>query len=235
MSEWASKRAGCWGGTGEGEEGRKFPGWAEQGAREPVPSTPSPERAGASEAYKARARAGDEHCPTVAMDQHTLDVEDTVDAGHPAGAARLTETVCPSDAATLKDTVRPTAAAAPTAAALPRDAVYPVVNVRDPEAVWPSAPLSCSRRRLLLGCPGALVLSALVIGALCGPIALFTPTQTLPALTVTTSPCPGRKTAVSNTGCSHTTPQVRPVWSLGPFLTVWKRLCPGRTPLPRLS
>ncbi|XP_055473752.1 tumor necrosis factor ligand superfamily member 9-like [Psammomys obesus] len=141
------------------------------------------------------------------MDQHTLDVEDPTAAGHPGGTARLTDTVSSPDAATLKAPVRPTDAALPT---LPTDAVHP--SVRDPEAAWPSAPHGCSRR-LLLACPGALVLSALVFGALCGPLALFTRTQTLPALTITTSPSPGRETAVSNPGSEHHTTGQAPVFA----------------------
>lgn len=151
------------------------------------------------------------------MDQHTLDVEDTADARHPAGtscpsdAALLRDTGLLADAALLSDTVRP------TNAALPTDAAYPAVNVRDREAAWPPALNFCSRHPKLYGLV-ALVLLLLI--AACVPI--FTRTEPRPALTITTSPNLGTRennadqvTPVSHIGCPNTTKQVRLISSLG--------------------
>lgn len=152
---------------------------------------------------------------TVVMDQHTLDVEDTADARHPAGtscpsdAALLRDTGLLADAALLSDTVRP------TNAALPTDAAYPAVNVRDREAAWPPALNFCSRHPKLYGLV-ALVLLLLI--AACVPI--FTRTEPRPALTITTSPNLGTRennadqvTPVSHIGCPNTTQQGSPVFA----------------------
>lgn len=154
------------------------------------------------------------------MDQHTLDVEDTANAGHPAGTSRpsdaalLRDTGLPADAALLSDTVRP------TNAALPTDAASPAVNIRDREAAWPPALNFCSRHPRLYG------LVALVLLLLIACVPIFTRTEPWPALTITASPNQGTRennadqvTPVSHIGCPNTTQQVRLISSLGdPFL-----------------
>ncbi|XP_028620083.1 tumor necrosis factor ligand superfamily member 9 [Grammomys surdaster] len=148
------------------------------------------------------------------MDQHTIDVENTRDAGHPAVTARpsdaalLRDTGLPADAALLSDTVRH------TNAALPTDAVCPAVNVRDRETAWTPALHFCSRHPRLSGL-GALVLLLLVA---CVP--MFTRTQSRPALTITTSPDLGipeniadQVTPVPHIGCLNTTQQGSPVFA----------------------
>lgn len=213
---------------GKGEEGRgegggeKVPGVEGRSAEPGNPEAallPLPGK-GASVAYKARAQAGEVHCPTVAMDQHTLDVEDTADAGCPAGTAH------PSDAAILRDAGLPVDAAlladtvCLTNAALPTDAACPAVNVRGREAAWPPALHFCSRHPRLYG------LAALVLLLLVACVPIFTRTQPRPALTITTSPDLGTRentadqvTPVSHIGCPNTTQQVRLISSLrDPFL-----------------
>lgn len=155
----------------------------------------------------------------MAMDQHALDVGDTVDVGHPpatahpSDAAFLRDTGLPADAAFFVDTVRL------TEAALPTDAACPAVNVRDREAAWPPALNFCSCHPRLY-CLGVLVSLLLVA---CVPIFIRILPQ--PALTITTSPDldTGENTAdqvtpVSHIGCANTTQQVRLIPSLGdPF------------------
>ncbi|XP_034354657.1 tumor necrosis factor ligand superfamily member 9 [Arvicanthis niloticus] len=148
------------------------------------------------------------------MDQYTIDVENTRDAGHPSVTARpsdaalLRDTGLSADAALLADTVRP------TIAALRTDASCPAVNVRDPKTAWPPALHFCSRHPRLSGL-GALVLLLLVA---CVPI--FTRTQSRPALTITTSPDLGiseniadQVTPVPHIGCPNTTKQGFPVFA----------------------
>ncbi|XP_031204118.1 tumor necrosis factor ligand superfamily member 9 [Mastomys coucha] len=148
------------------------------------------------------------------MDQHTLDVEDTADAGRPAGtahpsdAAILRDAGLPADAALLADTV------CLTNAALPTDAACPAVNVRGREAAWPPALHFCSRHPRLYG------LAALVLLLLVACVPIFTRTQPRSALTITTSPDLGTRentadqvTPVSHIGCPNTTQQGSPVFA----------------------
>lgn len=231
--------SGYHGGTreeeGEGESSRSL--GAERGAREPR-GRPQPPGKDASAAYKARAQAGEKHCPTVAMDQTTLDAEDAAEAGHasstvcPADAALPAVAALPSDAALLADTVRP------EDAEHPEDAVSLSVNVQDPELAWPPAPHSCSRCQLFYWL-GALLL---LLGVVCGLIVLFTRILTPPALTIPTSTTQGTLEKTSNLtvtpvpliGYPITTGQVRHVPFPGKSFLLKAPLCTvvGKTPSP---
>lgn len=136
------------------------------------------------------------------MDQHTLDVEATANAGHPAGtahpsdAALLTDTGLPADPELLSDTVLP------TNAALPVDAAR-LLHL-------------FSRHPWLYG----LLALVLLLPVAC--VFIFTRTQPRQELTITTSPDLGTRentadqvTPVSHVGCPNSTQQVRLIPSLG--------------------
>ncbi|XP_052049532.1 tumor necrosis factor ligand superfamily member 9 [Apodemus sylvaticus] len=134
------------------------------------------------------------------MDQHTLDVEATADAGHPTGtahpsdAALLTDTGLPADPVLLSDTVLP------TNAALPVDAAR-LLHL-------------FSRHPWLFG----LLALVLLLPVAC--VFIFTRTQPRQELTITTSPDLGTRentadqvTPVSHVGCPNSTQQGFPVFA----------------------
>lgn len=213
----------------EGSGGSSRSRGAERGAREPRDRSQSSGK-DAFAAYKARAQAGEKHCQTVAMDQSTLDSEDAAEAGHASGTVCPANAALPSDAALPADTVRP------QNAEHPKDAVS--LRVQDPELAGPPAPRSCSRCQLLY-CLGALLL---LLGIVCGPIALFTLILTPPALTIPNSTTQGTLQKTSNLtvtpvpliGYPITTGQVRHVPFPGESFLLKAPLCTvvGKTPSP---